>query len=60
MLTMRRREVVNLLGAIAACWPLAALGQQRFKIGLLDAGLGAAFTVPFTRKLVVPSRRRVF
>lgn len=47
-----RRNFVAALGGAAVAWTFPARAQQRFKIGLLDAGLGAAFTVPFMRKLV--------
>jgi putative ABC transport system substrate-binding protein len=49
---MRRRDFITLVGGGVATWPLAARAQRRFKIGLLDAGLGDAFAVPFMRKLV--------
>jgi ABC-type uncharacterized transport system substrate-binding protein len=52
MLNLRRREFIALLGSVVAAWSSSARAQRRFKIGLLDTGLGAAFTVPFTRKLV--------
>ncbi len=47
---MQRREFLALLGSAAVLSPAEA-AQQHFKIGLLDTGLGASFSVPFIRKL---------
>jgi putative ABC transport system substrate-binding protein len=48
---MRRRAFIAFLGGMAVACPLAARGQQHFKIGLLDTGIGDYFTVPFMQKL---------
>jgi putative tryptophan/tyrosine transport system substrate-binding protein len=45
-----RRKFFGLVGG-AVVWPLAARAQQRFKIGLLDAGVGTTFSGPFLHKL---------
>jgi putative tryptophan/tyrosine transport system substrate-binding protein len=47
---MQRREFI-LLVAGASILPYPTLAQQRFRLGLLDTGLGDTFAVPFTRKL---------
>jgi putative ABC transport system substrate-binding protein len=51
MLDMKRREFITLIGAVGVLWPAVGRAQQHPKIGLLDTGLGAAFTVPFFGKL---------
>ena len=48
---MTRRAFITLLIGVLS-WPPFARAQQRFKIGLLDTGLGATFAEPFKRKLV--------
>jgi putative ABC transport system substrate-binding protein len=48
---MVRREFIAVVGAVMAWLPITARAQQRFRIGLLDTGLGATFSVPFMRKL---------
>jgi putative ABC transport system substrate-binding protein len=47
---MHRRAFMSLLGAVGLL-PFPALAEPRFKIGLLDTGLGDSFGVPFLRKL---------
>ena len=47
---MRRREFIAFVGG-AALWPVTVHAQQRFKIGLLDTGIGTFFTMPFMSKL---------
>jgi hypothetical protein len=49
---MTRRDFVTVLAGAIGFWPMGVQAQQLFRIGLLDTGLGARFTVPFTRKLV--------
>ena len=48
---MQRRKFVAAFGATLAAWPFMARAQQRFKMGLLDTGIGTPFTEPFMRKL---------
>jgi putative ABC transport system substrate-binding protein len=48
---MKRREFITLIGAAGVLWPAEGRAQPHPKIGLLDTGLGAAFTVPFIGKL---------
>jgi putative ABC transport system substrate-binding protein len=49
---MIRRKFIMLLGGMMGSWPITVCAQQRFRIGLLDTGLGATFAEPFMRKLV--------
>ena len=48
---MKRRDFIFLMLAAMTAASRTARGQRRFKLGLLDTGLGAAFTVPFFAKL---------
>src|SRR5260370_2960616 len=50
--TIGRRSFLTALGGAAASWlrPRIAHAQRVFKIGMLDTGGGAAFTVAFMRK----------
>jgi putative ABC transport system substrate-binding protein len=48
---MRRRDLIALLGGAAAAWPLTALTQQHFRIGLLNTGASTFFVAPFLKKL---------
>jgi hypothetical protein len=47
-----RRSFLLALGSVAVAWPVRVRAQRAFKIGLLDAGLGTSFSVPFLRRLV--------
>jgi putative ABC transport system substrate-binding protein len=49
---MKRRAFITLLGGAAGIWPLAALAQQRFRIGLLNTGADTFFVGPFMAKMV--------
>jgi putative ABC transport system substrate-binding protein len=48
---MHRREFIRLLGAASLLPVSAPAQQQRFRIGVLDTGLGDSFALPFLRKL---------
>ena len=48
---MKRREFIALFGGAAVVWPLAALAQQRFRMGLLNTGASTFFVGPFMAKM---------
>src|SRR5690242_9330181 len=52
MTVIGRRSFIIAFGSAAVAWSACARAQRVFKIGLLDAGLGTSFSLPFLRRLV--------